>query len=334
MRKNIISLLASTALITFAAANEGPTGGKAESPTTAADAPATEKTMAELTVTDEKRVTELRKNLKEREVLPSLNDALAKLEAANKNTEGLYGLPVAIVGFDAESGAIDPKVYEGHRAVLATVGYRGKDASGKGVTGIKAIVIFPLPTLASFMGLTAEQVAAMPEAQRNWFEKIATKEASHVAFRNFRDATTIPELMNGAKAAPTTVEAYVTASTRDGDDIDTDTFDALWVSLRNTLKSDQPALHALLPTKPEVIKSIRSKDYATENHPELEKRNIFVKLGKTLIAGAGANQNKDGTPNPLDATSIAGWLEGRDTLVFPKRAAKEQDFAALDNLNW
>lgn len=324
--------------IAFAAATDAGAAGK----TTETAAP--ESTVVENVAIEPLKVTAQIEALSkafdgQRNEYPTLDAAMAKLESINaaKETEGLFGLPVAVVGYDDSTGEVDPAFYEGSRAVLALVGARGiKTDVGKEANSFKAVVIFPIPTLASFLSATAEQLAAIPENVRAWLDKVIVKEASHVAFRNFRDANTMAELLNGAKAAPKSIDEYVTASSREGSGLDTDTFDALWGSFRTMLRKNQPALFDLLPQKPEVIKAIRSKAYAEtqDETAALESKGVFQRIGEMLILGAKNNKDKDGNPAPLDESTLVDWLAGRDTLVITKEAPKAKDFSVLESLNW
>lgn len=335
MRRSIIVSLAASA-VAFAAANEG---GKGNAPTPEAPAPAPAN-VAIAPLSQDSQIEALTKAFDgQRNEYPTLEAAMAKLESINaaKETEGLFGLPVAVVGYDESKDEVDPATYEGSRAVLALVGARNvKNQDGKERNSFKAVVVYPIPTLESFLSVTAEQLAAMPENVRAWLDKIIVKEASHVAFRNFREANTMAELMNGAKAAPKSIEEYVTASARDGGGLDTDTFDALWGTFRTMLRKQQPALFDLLPQKPEVIKAIRSKAYAEaqEETAALESKGVFQRIGEMLIVGAKNNKDKDGNPAPLDESTLVDWLAGRDSLVITKEAPKAKDFSVLDTLAW
>lgn len=348
MRRSIIST--SYAALAFAAADKG-TGPDSTAPIagdSAAD-PATPATPAPANaaieaIKVEANVEALKEALGgQRVVFSTFTAAYEKLTAISEGekTKDLFGLPVAIVGLSEDGETVDESVYDGANAILAYVGARGvlkSDAKNdKDVfNSIKAVVIYPVPTLETFLGVDSATVAAMPETQRNWLDKVITKETSHVAFRNFRDATTINELMNGAKAAPKSVDDYVTASNREGDGLNTDTFDALWQAFRTMLRTQQPAVFKLLPGKPEVVKALRSKAYAesTDETKPLEEHGIFEKIGQMLIAGAKANKDKDGNAAPLESETLESWLAGRDTLVLTKQTAQEKDFSVLGSLNW
>lgn len=331
-RSIITSAVALTAFAAVGGAASAPAESKASEP--APTAPAVVKPIESLDQLDA-----LKKALKDRQTFPDFTTAFAALTKAAESTENFFGLPIAIVGYDAENDTVDESIYEGANAVLAYVGARkikfgsGKDAVER--NSIKSVVLFPIPTIESFLNATNED-GSTNAAAGDWLAKIIVKEASHVAFRNFRDANTVAELMNGAAAAPRSVDDYVTASNREGSGLDTETFDALWNSFRNMLKKDQPVLSDLLPGKAEVLKAIRSSAYASSK-PELEPleaKGIFARIGQALVNGAKQNKDKDGTDAPLDSSAIEAWLAERDTLVLSVETPKAKDFGALDSLDW
>lgn len=288
--------------------------------------------------TDEAIVESVSKAMRSRQTFPTVAEAVKKLSDAiaatqPKNADGtpndeapaLFGLPIRIKGADSE-GNIDESIYEGMRAALAYVGARIDDPAKKGqkITGIKAVVIFPVPTVEAF---------AESEKGRAWLDKIVEKEAAHVFFRGLRDAATTIDLTNGMTQGPATVDEYVTEYSRSGG-LDTDTFDALWTSLRKAMVAKMPPLAKLLPAKGEVLNSIRSKAFALANFPDLETHpqagSIFERIGLALIDAAKKNTT-NGNANPLPTDAVESWLAGRDELVIaPKSEVK--DYSVLANM--
>lgn len=314
--------------IAFAAATEG-SQGNAATPEVA---------NTELVIlTDADKLDSISKSIRNRKVFDTAADAVAYLSKGGDATkegeapkEGeddsrapFYGLPLAVKGMNDENGDIDESTYDGNRAVVATVGARTKDAKGKALVGVKGIVMFAIPTLDAILA---------SDKGREWLDKIVTKEASHVAFRTVRDATTTREFVDGVAAMPGDVEAFVTAHSRGGDGLDTETFDALWNSFRKNLGTKSPALAKLLPGKAEVLNAIRSKAYAVENHGELEAKGVFERTGLSLI-NAAQNNTVKGEPSPLPTDALESWLADRDTFVFPTKAAPEKDFSVLDSMS-
>lgn len=248
-----------------------------------------------------------------RKVYDSIDEAKAAFEKGKTLAEK-EGLPVV---------SVDESKFDGMQAAVAVVGARKRNSKGTMDSGIRALVLFPVPTAEQFI-----------ESARDWVAKIAEKEAAHVAFRNLRNAESDDELIQAVDKMPVTVEEYV-ASHRGGEGIDTETFDAIWSDARKFLKEKMPALADLLPQKGEALKALRSKEYA-ESDPQLaplEERGVFAFLGKFLIQVAEAWQDDKGEPAPLDTTAIQEWLDNRDTLILPKRAPAEKDFSVLENLD-
>lgn len=288
---------------------------------------------------DIEKVTSIQKSMRSRESFPTVEAAFAKLESARTATNDFHGLPVAIVGTtrNPETGEITPdanfsEIYAGNSAILAYVGGRtkltgkGLDGDGKEGVGIKAIVIFPAPTLDSFMAT---------DAGKAMINKVLEKEIGLVAFRPIREFATVAEFYSGVAAMPTTVDAYAVASERSGG-VDTETFDALWADWRKALKEARPAVSKLLPGKGDVLKAIRSKSFAEsrDDLAALEEKGMFTGIAQSLIGMAKSNKAADGvTANPLDTTAIEGWLAGRDEFNFPGSKEAPADISVLDGLN-
>lgn len=244
--------------------------------------------------------------------------------SALAESEGVtsYAVPAEIT--DSEGNVIaSPYSDMDCRAAVAVVGARERNAAGKMESGIRAVVMFPIPTVSAFQ--------EGGESAAKWLDKIAEKEAAHVAFRRLRNAESAEELASAFEAMPTTVDAFVAEYVGEG--ADTEAFDTLWTPLRNMLKQNQPALVDLLPAKPEVLKAIRSKAYAEQEHGKLEEHGVFVYLARALIGAAASYANDKGEPDPIDSTAIQQWLENRDTYQLPTRTPAEKDFSVLDNIN-
>lgn len=298
------TLLASVALRVFAKADESGTAETAENPATVAIVP----------VTDDEKVKKIKAAMNDREVFDSLAAALAKMEKADAATEHFFGLPVQIKGLKAD-GTIDESIYEGQRAALAYVGHKEKDKSG-----MKAVVLFPVPTLEQFLAF---------DAGKAFVDKVIVKEVGLVAFRQVRDSATLYDFTSGMERIPANAEEYAAESRRGG--IDTDTFDALWNGFKNALKAKKPEHYAALPNKKQFLDALRSADYArtTDETKAFESGGWFVVYGKLLINAAAGNKTEKGEADPLDASAIQAWLDGRDTLVLEREGAKPKDYSKL-----
>lgn len=321
LRSILLGSLSLTSGIAFAP--EGDAGGTGSAPST--PAPVNGATLAPLT--DETKVTELKKAMSSRTRYSTLAEAVAAFQKAGAATDNFYGLPTGIVGFDEATQEIDSAIYEGQNAVLGYVGSKADEAKGKS-SGVKAIVLYPVPSL--------ESILASDEGKK-WLDKTAEKEASLVIFRNFRDAATLDEFQAGIAKTPKGVDELVAAHTREGAGLDTDTFDATWTGMRLFLKANQPAIAKALPAKPEIVKSIRSASYAAENFEPLETAGVFTKLAQAMINAAKANvDTKTNTPNPLDTSAIESWVANRDSLDLKKQDRAAPDYEAAVNAfkNW
>lgn len=219
------------------------------------------------------------------------------------------------------------EITEGNTPVVAVVGARERDAKGVMQSGIRAVVMFSMPTTDAIIE---------HEEGRKWLDKIVEKELAHVAFRRLRNAESAEELELAAKSIPDTIDAFI-ASYNVGEGLDTDSFDKVWLTVKKLVKEKNAALVELLPGKADVIKAMRSKAFAesqTENGVDaLEKAGVFVYLLKGCIGAAKANTTEDGKPDELDTSEMEKWLAERDTFVLPSKAETVKDFSILEGLN-
>lgn len=257
-------------------------------------------------------------------------EEIATYTAAMEEAAPFYGLPLGIVGLNRESGELDESIYEGATAIVAYVQTRQELKDGdKKTTGIKAIVVYPAPTLEAFIE---------DEAGLAFLGKVLDKEQALVAFRNYREFDTLDQFLAGIDKSPVTIADYVTEHARSGS-IDTDTFDACWPGMRDYLKKNMKAISDALPNKAEVLKAIRSSAYAAAEYAPLETAptgSVFVRLAKFLMSAAATNVDaKTKAPAPLPTDSIQGWLDNRDALVLTKAKPGAVDYdaaiAAFDN---
>lgn len=216
----------------------------------------------------------------------------------------------------------------GIQIAVSFLGVRGqKGDDDKKTNGARAFVLYPLHSVDAIQA---------DDSGDSWLLKIIEKEMSHVAFRDLRNVA--PALGNdgleaAAKAMPLSVSDYVESSTREG--LDTEAFDALWKQFRKML-AEQPStapIAAELPTKPEVVKAIRSKAFAVENYEKLESHGVFVFIADTiakLIDRMRAAAIESGEDFDLDSSEIVSWLKGRDTKVFAAPRKVEADLSNVD----
>lgn len=223
-------------------------------------------------------------------------ELIEKVAAA---TENFYGLRL-LVQEGCESA---------DRIAVATLGKRLKAEGGAAaVNGIQAITVFAQPTVAEFL--------ANPEAE-DFVRKLIEREAADVAFGKIRGIDTHEELEVAFAGLPKTVSDIVITSRESGSGLDTDAFNTLWGPFRSGwLKEKAPALVEMLPQKPDVIKAIRSKSYALANPRTkgIEERGFFVRMAEVMIKLAPSFKDKNGEPNPQDASTIQAWLDERESV--------------------
>jgi hypothetical protein len=304
-------LLASVAAVVFAKADAA-TGS--ESPTT--DAP---ESTALVFLFDEDKVKKIKTAMNDYEVFDSVDLAAAKLEKAMAATENFFGLPVQVKGLK-EDGTIDSDLYAGQRACLAYITAKGSAKDDKS-SGIKGVLLFPVPTVEQFMAT---------DAGKQFIDKVTVKEVRLVAFRQVRDSTSLYDFTSGMERIPSNADEYATESRRGG--IDTDTFDALWAGFKTALKDRKPEHYAALPQKKQFLDALRSADYArnTDETRAFEEGGWFAKYAELLIGAAANNKNPDtGAPEPLDSSALKDWLANRDTLILEREGAKPKDYSKL-----
>jgi len=312
---SIRSILMSTvASIAFAKADESGSQTGTES-TTAPDAP---ESTALVFLFDEEKIKKIKAAISDYEVFDSIDLAAAKLEKAMSATENFYGLPVQVKGLKAD-GTIDSDLYAGQRACLAYITAKGNAKENQN-SGIKGILLFPVPTVAQFM---------LNEAGQQFIDKVVVKEVRLVAFRQVRDSTSLYDFTSGMERIPSNADEYATESRRGG--IDTDTFDALWPGFKTALKDRKPEHYAALPQKKQFLDALRSADYAknTDETRAFEEGGWFAKYAELLIGAAANNKDEKGQPDPLDSNSLKDWLANRDTLVLEREGGKPKDYSKL-----
>lgn len=285
--------------------------------TTEATADAPEST-ALVFLFDEDKVKKIKAAMDDYEVFDSVELASAKLEKAMAATENFFGLPIQVKGLK-EDGTIDSDLYAGQRACLAYITAKGSAKDDK-TSGIKGVLLFPVPTVEQFMAT---------DAGKAFIDKVAVKEVRLVAFRQVRDSTSLYDFTSGMERIPSNAEEYATESRRGG--IDTDTFDALWAGFKAALKDRKPEHYAALPQKKQFLDALRSADYAknTDETRAFEEGGWFAKYAELLIGAAANNKDDKGQPDPLDSSSIKDWLANRDTLILEREGGKPKDYSKL-----
>lgn len=206
-------------------------------------------------------------------------------------------------------------------AAVAVVGTRQRnDATQKMDSGIKALVLFAIPSTEAFLD---------SENGTSWVVKVVEKEAAHVNFRGLRNAETVEEFSSEFASMPSDVDAIVTSHARESS-FDSAAFDTMWKPFRDQLKTEMPKLYDALPQKADVLRAIRSKPYAVAEYPKFEAANVFVFVAKQLIEQGPAWTKGNGEPDPQDVSAIESWVAGRETLDLRKAQVDESFLDGLD----
>lgn len=260
-----------------------------------------------------------------RKVVDSLAAGIALLKSIYATAEFPAEFPTVAAGvglIDASGEATIPpesdwpEAYrsEGVMICISFLGVRGiKGEDNKESNGARAFCVYPLHSIDAIRS---------DESGDGWLWKVTEKESSHVALRGLRGVDMnlgSDALAAAAMGMPVTVSDYVEESTREG--LDTSAFDKIWKQFRK-LMSESPATAAMvptLPTKVEVLRAIRSTDYAKREYADLEAIGAFRFIGETMSAvidGLRAQAIAAGDEFDYDSQEIRGWLAGRDTKMF------------------
>lgn len=274
-----------------------------------------------------------------RKVFESVTDAIGALKTIYATTGFPQTFPVVgariglidVTGDDAIPPLADwPEEYrvDSVKVAVTFIGVRGiKGEDGKESNGARGFALYPLHPLDAIQA---------DETGIEWLWKVAEKEASHVALRGLRNVNSAlgnDALAQAAMEMPISVSDYVEESTRES--MDTTAFDTLWKQFRKML-GESPATAALvsrLPSKSEVLKSIRSTAYAKETYPELESMGSFTWMAGTMAAIIDQMKEaaiREGEDFELDSDEIKGWLATRDTKVFVAPKKVEGDLSSVD----
>lgn len=257
----------------------------------------------------------------DRKTHDTVEKALESLTAGMEKTNSYAGLPVIMYREDA---------FTGNQAVVATVGVRVKESKNEkgetipAINGIKAILVFPQPSIDSFIE---------DEQGKNWLAKLAEREAADVGFSGIRSAESVLTLCNAVDRMPVTIET-ITAESR-ANSIDTTIFDEYWQGFKEAFTAKNPAFAAdgMFPQKPLWLKAIRSKPFAMEHAAtrELETRGFIVKIANLFVNTLKAATNPEtGEALNLDTSIIEGWLADREKVSLS--AGAKPDVNALDSI--
>lgn len=233
----------------------------------------------------------------------SLEKAATVFSKAADKTNNFSGLPQVIA--DAEK-------FEGKRVCIQTLGVR----TGK-VNGIKAIMLFPLPTVQDV--LSDESAEA-----KEFVAKLINREMADTVFGRFRgENVTTAELESAMQGIPLTVKDIVSSSAQNA--IDTSVFDLWWPIFRAAFVKEKPAFDKYLPGgRIDPMKAFRSASYAAQapRTKALEEKkdenglSMWDKLGAMFVETMkNATDDKTGENLDVDTSVIEGWLAGRSSFT-------------------
>ena len=199
----------------------------------------------------------------------STDEAADYLKKCAADFSDFASQPFATVGFDSD-GNFDPAVYTDQMRVrVAVLRNVPRSVNGKREpTTIKAIVVTPVPTIPSLLGIDGDvwdKVKDSPSVQ--FVTKTLDKELNHIAVRPLRAAENIE---TAVEQVPTTREAFITSSRDTGGIMDT--FNETYKTINDTLSKQVPLWSKARLIKAELKKAMESKAYALEYYPELEDR--------------------------------------------------------------
>jgi hypothetical protein len=259
------------------------------------------------------------------------DEATAYLAKCNEDFSDFAGQPFAMIGVD-ESGAFRPDVYTPEMRVrVAVLRNVPRTVNGKREpTTIKAIVVTPVPSIPSILGIDAETWEIIKDSPSVAFAvKTLDKELNHIAVRPLRDAENLDTAM---EQVPTTLAGFI-ESNRDAGGI-MDTFNDLYKTINDTLSKQVPLWSKARLIKAEMKKAMESKAYALEYYPALEDRgtdsngkakdSLFVlalQFGIKLAKSKGA-----------DSAIFDKWVSTRDAQTLAASTADDDDDISLDDL--
>lgn len=250
-------------------------------------------------------------DMQNRMLFDTVDDAGAYLAKCQTDFADFNSYPFAGVGIDEEG--FDPEIYTADmRVAVAILTQRGE---GSQPSTVKAIVVYPSPTIAAIMGTATGS---------DWLTGILEKEINHVAVRQLRKADDADAIADAIQTMPTTVEAYTTSGRESTGGI-LATFNDLWQLIKKGISAKSSPFRLANLSKKELRKSLESSAYAMAVYPKLEDRtnkrgepeSLFViaaTYGQLLAKGKG-----------LDTTVFDRCLSQRDEKVIDVAADDDDD---------
>lgn len=235
-------------------------------------------------------------DMSSREVFATLADAQQYLEASSNRftdwADQILVAPALLTDEEGNATGFDPEVYDSGEmeVMVATLKNKGSD---KGASTLKAVVVAPIPTLATLLGT---------DAGTAFVTEIVRKELNHRAVRALRvveDVTTV------ADQIPYTVDGYISSS-RESSGI-LESYNELYKTINATLGQARPIWAKMKLNKTELRKALESRAYALEYYVALEDGRDGSLFEAALKLGINAAKRSG-----IDPTIFERWLNSRN----------------------
>lgn len=238
---------------------------------------------------NESKVKTVLDDMAARVLFANADEATAYLARCQSDFADFGNYPIAAPGLSTdEDGALvfDPEIYnESMQIAVATLKERGE---GAGSSTVKAIVIYPSPSVAALI----ESGAGL-----DWIGALVAKEANHVAVRQLRKAANADEIAEAIQQMPTTLDAYTTAG-RESTGGALEVYNDLWQTIKKGIATQSKPFQIANLSKKELRKAMESASYAAAVYPTLENRTkkdgtsaswflIAAQYGQALAKAAG-----------------------------------------------
>lgn len=258
--------------------------------------------------------------MKARSIFPTLAEAQQFLSAqADRFSDwpSQTFVAPAVTQDDEGNVTFDPTYYESNEREIMVATLKNKGKAGATST-MKAIVMAPLPTLETLLGV--ESLTDAPGVE--FVREIIRKELNHRAVRPLR---VVENPVPAASAMPLTVENFITSQREAGGLFES--FDELYKKISDTMSDASKAWKKRKLTKSDIRHAMESKAYALDMFPELEEAgangSLFVFALKLGVKAA----ERDG----LDPTIFNNWLNSRDNAAYTPDDEEDEELE-LDSL--
>lgn len=262
---------------------------------------------------------------------PNTTEATAFLAKCNEDFADFATQPFAMIGVD-ENGAFKPDVYTPEMRVrVAVLRNVPRTVAGKReATTIKAIVVTPVPTIPSLLGIDSTVWDTVKDSPAMAFVvKTLDKELNHIAVRPLRDAENLETAM---EQVPTTLAGFI-ESNRDAGGI-LETFNDTYKTINDTLSKQVPLWSKARLVKAELKRAMESTAYALEYYPALEDRGTDSngKAKDSLFVLALQFGLKLAKSKGMDTAIFDKWLATRDAQTLAASTTEDDDDISLDDL--